>query len=137
MSETQAEAGWPKPYRLLDAEPYWEGLKAGRLKFQRCTGCRQAVWPAHSACPHCDADGLDWEVASGRGRLYSFSTVLRGPTPAFAAIAPYTVGFVEMQEGYFLFAQIEGAPEDLRIGQEVVARIVARGEHKLPVFARG
>lgn len=131
----QTQDGWPQPYQLLDARPYWEGLGAGLLKYQRCGGCGQAVWPAHSFCPHCSDERLTWEVSAGRGKLYSFSTVMRGPTPAFAAIAPYTVGFVEMDEGYFLFTQVEGAPEAMRIGGEVRARMIERGGQVLPVFA--
>ena len=136
MSHTHTHDGWPQPYRLLDAKPYWEGLAAGQLKFQRCTACNQVVWPAHSFCPHCnaDADKLEWQAASGRGSLYSYSTVLRGPTPAFASIAPYTVGFVEMDEGYYFFAQIEGAPETMKVGSRVEARMIQRGEQNLPVF---
>ncbi|AQV97787.1 hypothetical protein BJN34_28375 [Cupriavidus necator] len=130
----QTQDGWPQPYQLLDARPYWEGLAAGLLKYQRCGGCGQAVWPAHSFCPHCSSDKLAWEVSAGRGKLYSFSTVMRGPTPAFAAIAPYTVGFVEMDEGYFLFTQIEDPPEMLKIGSDVQARMIERGGQKLPVF---
>ena len=37
MSHTHTHDGWPQPYRLLDAKPYWEGLVAGQLKFKRCT----------------------------------------------------------------------------------------------------
>ncbi|MCY1217603.1 hypothetical protein D9M68_427830 [compost metagenome] len=132
----QTQDGWPQPYQLLDARPYWEGLGAGLLKYQRCGGCGQAVWPAHSFCPHCNADQLAWEVSAGRGKLYSFSTVMRGPTPAFAAIAPYTVGFVEMDEGYFLFTQIEGPPESMQIGNRVQARMIERGGQALPVFTQ-
>ncbi|CAG9186910.1 Zn-ribbon domain-containing OB-fold protein [Cupriavidus pinatubonensis] len=134
----QTKDGWPQPYALLDAQPYWEGLAAGQLKYQRCTACGEAVWPAHSFCPHCEADegdGLVWQQAKGTGTLYSFSTVMRGPTPAFASIAPYTVGFVEMDEGYHLFAQIEGAPETLHIGARMTARLIERGGQRLPVFA--
>ncbi|MGN5477058.1 Zn-ribbon domain-containing OB-fold protein [Cupriavidus basilensis] len=76
-----------------------------------------------------------WQAAKGSGTLYSYSTVMRGPTPAFASIAPYTVGFVEMDEGYHLFAQIEGAPETLRIGARMTARLIERGGQRLPVFA--
>ncbi|MNT41061.1 hypothetical protein D3C72_1774100 [compost metagenome] len=132
----QTQDGWPQPYQLLDARPYWDGLGVGLLKYQRCGGCGQAVWPAHSFCPHCNADQLAWEVSAGRGKLYSFSTVMRGPTPAFAAIAPYTVGFVEMDEGYFLFTQIEGPPESMQIGNRVQARMIERGGQALPVFTQ-
>ncbi|QKS01101.1 hypothetical protein F9288_16800 [Sphingomonas sp. CL5.1] len=134
MTRTQLHEGWPQPYRLLDAEPYWEGLEAGEIRFQHCAACDQPVWPAHSACPHCNEIRLEWRQSAGHGALYSFSTVMRGPTPSFASIAPYSVGFVEMDEGYYLFAQIDAPPELLKIGLRVEARMIRRGGQRLPVF---
>ncbi|SFW88662.1 Zn-ribbon domain-containing OB-fold protein [Amycolatopsis australiensis] len=126
---------WPQPYRLLDAEPYWAALEEQRLTFQRCGDCTEVVWPAHSYCPHCSARSLTWEESSGRGTVWSFSTVMRGPTPVWAAIVPYTVGFVELAEGYRLFSQIEAEPDTVEIGMPVEARFVRRGAQTLPVFA--
>lgn len=127
--------GWPQPYRLMDAEPYWDNLQKEQLTFQRCTECTEAVWPAHSQCPNCGTASLRWEPSKGKGKVYSFSTVLRGPTPAWQSIVPYTVGFVEMEEGYFLFTQIEAAAEDIAVGKPVEVRFIRRGEQTLPVFA--
>lgn len=137
MSDITHIDGWPQPYPQLDAEPYWAALREQRLTYQRCGACNEAVWPAHSYCPHCgaDPDRLAWHEASGRGTVYSFSTVMRGPTPTWAAIAPYTVGFIAMAEGYHLFSQIEAPPEDIRIGQAVQVKFIRRGAQILPVFA--
>lgn len=131
---TETAPAWPQPYRLLDAEPYWAALDEGRLTFQRCTECHDVVWPAHSFCPHCDARSLVWEESTGRGTVWSFSTVMRGPSPVWAAIVPYTVGFVRLDEGYHLFSQIEAEPDDVVIGMPVAVRLVRRGEQTLPVF---
>ncbi|MGV9423310.1 Zn-ribbon domain-containing OB-fold protein [Streptomyces sp. NPDC003656] len=136
MTDAKALNDWPQPYRLMDAQPYWEALAEERLTFQRCADCAQAVWPAHSSCTHCGSAELSWERSSGHGTIYSYSTIMRGPTPVWSAIAPYTVGFVQLDEGYFLFTQIEGEPDDIEIGKEVSVRFVQRGEQKLPVFAR-
>ena len=135
MTDTEL-TDWPQPYRLMDAAPYWEALAEDRLTFQRCRDCEDVVWPAHSRCPECSSCALAWEESCGRGRVYSWSTVFRGPTPVWASIAPYTVGFVELDEGYFLFSQIEGDPDDLAVGDEVSVRYVQRGEQRIPVFAR-
>ncbi|MYX42956.1 hypothetical protein GTW59_18080 [Streptomyces sp. SID89] len=134
MTEAKALNDWPQPYRLMAAEPYWQALSEEQLTFQRCADCARAVWPVHTYCTHCGSAGLSWERSGGHGTVYSYSTILRGPTPVWAGIAPYTVGFVEMDEGYFLFTQIEGDPDDIEIGKEVTVRYVQRGEQKLPVF---
>ncbi|MFD5121946.1 Zn-ribbon domain-containing OB-fold protein [Streptomyces sp. NPDC058385] len=136
MTDAKALNDWPQPYRLMDAEPYWQALSDEQLTFQRCADCEQAVWPAHSLCTHCGSPELSWEQSGGRGTIYSFSTIMRGPTPVWSGIAPYTVGFVQLDEGYYLFTQIEGDPADIGIGKEVSVRFVQRGEQKLPVFAR-
>lgn len=134
MSETQSRGGWPQPYRLPDAEPYWQSLGQEQLTYQHCAACEQAVWPPHSHCPHCGARSLAWKESRGRGTVYSFSAVMRGPTPVWAAIVPYTVGFVQMEEGYCLFTQIDAPAESIRIGQPVRVRYVQRGGQVLPVF---
>jgi uncharacterized OB-fold protein len=135
MTDHHSLHTWPQPYRLLDAQPYWEALSAERVTYQRCAGCALPVWPAHSLCPHCGSASLDWEQSGGRGEIYSFSTIMRGPTPVWADIVPYTVGFIAMDEGYFLFAQIDGEPDAIEIGKRVEVRFIQRGEQKLPVFA--
>ncbi|WP_326536588.1 Zn-ribbon domain-containing OB-fold protein [Pseudorhodoferax sp.] len=135
MSAIAYVDGWPQPYPLPAAEPYWQALQQQRLTYQHCTACSQTVWPAHSHCPHCGRQTLEWRESSGRGTVYSFSTVMRGPTPAWQAIVPYTVGFVRMAEGHYLFTQIEGDPKTIAIGQPVAVRFVQRGDQTLPVFA--
>jgi uncharacterized OB-fold protein len=134
MSEATNTKGWPQPYRLLDAQPYWEALRQGQLTYQRCAACSQPVWPAHSFCPHCSSKELAWQVAKGAGTVYSYSTVERGPTPLWQSIAPYTVGFVQMDEGYYLFTQFLAKPEDMAIGKRVQVRFEERGEQVLPFF---
>lgn len=126
---------WPQPYRLLDAEPYWAALDEERLTFQRCGGCRDAIWPAHSYCPHCGSPELSWEESAGRGTVWSYSTIARGPTSLWASIVPYTVGFVAVDEGYHLFTQIDGEPETITVGMPVKVRFLQRGGQTLPVFA--
>lgn len=134
MSEVQYAGGWPQPCRLMDAQPYWEALEQGHLNYQRCGDCALAVWPPHRFCPHCSSPSLAWERSSGRGRIYSFSTVVRGPTPKWQSIAPYTVGFVEMEEGYYLFTQFQADAREIVIGKAVEVRFEKRGDHVLPVF---
>ncbi|NIE64415.1 OB-fold domain-containing protein [Burkholderia sp. Ax-1719] len=134
MTDTHSLNSWPQPYRLPDAAPYWAALSEDRLTYQHCNDCAQAVWPAHSFCTHCGSRSLDWRQSSGGGSVWSFSTVMRGPTPVWAAIVPYTVGFIQMDEGYFLFSQIEADPEAIAIGQRVTVRFTQRGEQKLPLF---
>jgi uncharacterized OB-fold protein len=54
-----------------------------------------------------------WEQASGRGKLYAFSTLVR-------ATPPYTIAYVTLEEGPTMMTNIVDAdPNELAIGQEV------------------
>ncbi|MBV6759826.1 OB-fold domain-containing protein [Rhodococcus opacus] len=87
-------------------------------------------------CLHGDAteSASSWTQSTGSGTIYSYSTNMCGPTPVWATIVPYTVGFAEMNGGYTLFAQIGGESDAIAIGNPVTTRFVQRGEQKLPVF---
>ncbi|MGE4242011.1 Zn-ribbon domain-containing OB-fold protein [Ramlibacter sp.] len=135
MSSVKYEDGWPQPHRIMDAEPYWAALQEDRLTYQRCDTCTQAVWPPHGFCPHCSGRSLTWHTSKGKGKVYSHSTVVRGPTATWQKISPYTVGFVEMDEGYYLFTQFLAKPDDVVIGKRVEVRYEKRGTQTQPLFA--
>lgn len=121
-----------------EAEPYWQGLQEGRIRFQRCCECGRSVWRPRYACPTCLSRKLTWEDSKGAGNLYSFSVVRRAPSPAFASEVPYVVCIAEMNEGYFLFGRLEtthawreqsAADKIADIGAPLTARVIrdARG----------
>ncbi len=109
----------PRPYITMDAAPYWQAVKEGRLIFQRCAGCGSAVWQPRSVCPYCTRTDLRWEDANGRGTVYSFSTIFHPPLAIWTSKVPYTVGLIHMQEDYYFFSEIVAKPEQIRIGAAV------------------
>jgi uncharacterized OB-fold protein len=117
------------------AAPYWEGLRQGEIRFQRCGQCSNVVFIPRAFCPYCLAgeDALTWHVYEGTGTLYTYSTIHSPPTAEYADKVPYTLGFVELDEGYFLFGEIEG--DEFEIGTRLSARVEPRGEQHLVVFA--
>lgn len=133
QGEDGALTGLPQPRKTMDAEPFWAGVEQGKLLFQRCGGCQAVVWPAHSVCPYCDATGLTWEASSGRGEIYSFSTVMRPPTPVWNDKAPYTVGIVHLEEDYYFFTEIDEPWETIEIGRQVEVSFPER-DVRLPIF---
>jgi uncharacterized OB-fold protein len=52
--------------------------------------------------------------------------------PVWTTIVPYTVGFVQLVDGYTLFAQIDGEPDAVAIGRPITTRFVQRGEQNSP-----
>ena len=64
----------------------------------------------------------------GRGTVYSFSVVHRGPGP-FSAAVPFVVAYVELAEGPRVLTNIVGCePEEVHIGQPVSVVFCDTGE---------
>jgi hypothetical protein len=63
---------------------------------------------------------LEWAPASGRGEVYSYTTVFRPPTRDFQPDVPYVVAVVELTEGVRVISHIVDCPPDrVRIGMPV------------------
>ena len=97
MSDTTTQL--PEPDITELNKPHWDGLREGRLMFQRCTACGHAWMPAREDCPNCLNDGYDWQAASGKGRLISWVVYHVPFNKAFAGKLPYNVAVVELDEG--------------------------------------
>ena len=74
-------------------------------------------------CPHCWSTDLAPVPASGRGTVYTYSTVFVNDLAPFSAQLPYVAAVVELEEGPRLMTLIEGAGADqLRVGLPVTTR---------------
>jgi len=122
----------PRPTRL--SAPHWEGCRAGRLRVQRCRDCGSYVFVPQPVCTGCFGDGLEWVDSSGRGTLYSFTTVHRPQRPAFAV--PYTVAIVELEEGWHMLSNlIDCEPSEIRVGMPLEVSFRKMSEDiTLPLF---
>ncbi len=101
------------------AAPFWSAAAEGRLDLPFCEECGKPHMFPRDRCPHCGGARLAWRAASGRGEVYSFSTVRRAPTPAFAPDAPYTVAIVTLAEGPHLMGRLAAPHDSARIGMPV------------------
>jgi uncharacterized OB-fold protein len=98
MTDAQPYAK-PLPVPSRVTEPFWEGLRQGELRLQRCADCGKHIFYPRSVCKHCLSQGLEWVIVSGRGRLYSYTVVRRAMNPAFQSDVPYVYAIVELEEG--------------------------------------
>ena len=106
----------PRPTQL--SKPHWDGCREGVLRVQRCGACGGYVFITQPLCTHCQSDELDWVESTGRGTLYSFTTVHRPQSPEFEV--PYTVAIVELDEGFHMLSNlVEGEPEAMQIGMRL------------------
>ncbi|WP_158085750.1 Zn-ribbon domain-containing OB-fold protein [Henriciella aquimarina] len=53
--------------------PYFEGLKAGEIRVQKCAGCSEIHWPAVFRCPDCGSWEHVWQTVSPEGRIFSWT----------------------------------------------------------------
>lgn len=113
----------PLPTILPESEEYWAGCKRHELLVQRCRTCGQIQWPFRTHCSNCDTLTTDLEPvkASGKGTVYSYSTVYRPLTEAFAEDIPYTVILVDLDEegARMMSSMVDCKPEDVKIGMKV------------------
>lgn len=116
---------------------FWAGAREGRLLVQRCEDCGRYRHPPMPLCAACQSPRVEAVAVSGRGRVYSCTTVRRVFHPGFAARVPYVIALVELREraNLFMVSNIVGcAPEAVRIGAEVMVEFQSHGDWILPVF---
>jgi uncharacterized OB-fold protein len=104
--------GKPLPEPNETTRPFWEGTRAHQLRIQRCRDCRKYIFYPRALCPFCLSEHLEWRVASGRGKVYSYTVVRRAMHPAFREDVPYVLAIVELDEGPRLTTNIIGVPAD-------------------------
>ena len=96
-------------------------LREGRFEIQRCDDCARHVFMPRVLCPHCGGARLSWTTPSGRGAVYSCTTVRRKADSG----GDYNVSIIALDEGPQLMSRVEGIAADaVRIGMRVCAQIV-------------
>ena len=90
-----------------------------RLVGEVCEGCGARIFPPRDICPECEAPAKAPFIFSGRGEVYSYSTVYHPPR-GFEEFAPYTVALIRLDEGPMVTAQLTDVEADqVRIGMPV------------------
>ena len=96
----------------MEIPKYW------RLKKQRyaltgeiCPHCGEAIFPPRDVCPACKNEAKEERTFSGRGTVYSFTTVTNPPA-GFEAYSPYTVALIKLEEGPYVTAQLTDLGEE-------------------------
>lgn len=109
---------------------YFDHLAEGRFMIQKSCSTGGHVFYPRVAEPGTGATDLEWVAASGRGTVYS-TTVIRQkpPTPN------YNLALIDLAEGPRMMSRVEGiAPEAVKIGMAVKAKVVRENDQPLVVF---
>ena len=104
----------------MDIPRHW------RLQKQRygltgevCPHCDAKLFPPRDVCPECGQEAKTLYNFSGRGEVYSYTTVFDAPA-GYEDVAPYTVALVKLEEGPLVTAQLTDMDENkVEIGTPV------------------
>jgi len=102
-----------------------------------CPHCEEKIFPPRDICPECGEDARIPFQFSGRGEVYSYTTVNQPPA-GYQENAPYTLALVQLEEGPLVTAQLTdlGAdPVSLGMPVEMVTRkLRSDGERGMLVY---
>lgn len=104
----------------MDIPRHW------RLKKQRyalvgevCGHCEAKVFPPRDICPECGEEAKTLYQFSGKGEVYSYTTVYEAPA-GFEEAAPYTIAMVKLAEGPLVTAQLTDLEtREVKVGMPV------------------
>lgn len=103
-----------------ESRPFWDAAKEGRFLIKRCGACGAAHHYPRPFCPKCWSEDVQWEEASGRATLYTWSTVFMNDLPPFGDRLPYVAAAVDLEEGPRVMTNlVDCDPADLVVGMPV------------------
>ena len=70
-----------------------------------CPHCDEKIFPPRDVCPHCAREAKTPYVFSGKGEVYSYTTVYDAPE-GYEENTPYTVALIKLEEGPLVTAQL-------------------------------
>ena len=106
-----------------------------RLVGEICEKCNARIFPPRDICPECEAPAKTELLFSGKGKVYSYSTV-HNPPRGFEDFAPYTVALVRLEEGPMITAQLTDVDHvNVSVGMpvEMVTRKIQAGGEEGPI----
>ncbi len=103
----------------MDIPRHW------RLRKQRyglvgevCPHCDAKIFPPRDVCPECGQEAKTLYSFSGRGQVYSYTTVYEPPA-GYEENVPYTVALIKLEEGPMVTAQLTDLDGEVQIGAPV------------------
>jgi uncharacterized OB-fold protein len=137
MAEASSEYRRPLSRRQGYAREFYDYCRRHELRFQRCTDC--ATWRhiPRDMCANCGSFRAEWAKASGRGKVFSWTTVMQPMLPQFADV-PYSPAIIELEEGVRMLSFVVNVkPDELAVDMPVeVSFDDVTEEVTLPKFKR-
>lgn len=130
----------PSPQRPLpdrseaDTGAFWTASKEHRLTYQACGACGEIIFHPRRHCTNCLSTDLQWHDSAGGGTVYTYTVIHQHGLPFFRARLPYVLGFIDLDEGFRLLAEIDAAPGTVQVGQRVTVGWEDHADLAVPVF---
>jgi uncharacterized OB-fold protein len=106
-------------------------LAEGKLMLQRSRRTGEVFFYPRVLTPGEGSAEWEWIEASGAGEVYATTVVRQRPEKG----GSYNVALIDLAEGCRMMGRVEGvAPEDVKIGMRVTARIAEIDGEKAVVF---
>ncbi|MBV9967000.1 MAG: OB-fold domain-containing protein, partial [Alphaproteobacteria bacterium] len=82
-----------------ETQPFWDATAQDKLLYKKCAACGEPHFYPRNHCPFCFSDKVEWQEASGRGTIYTYSVMRRAPVP-------YAIAYVTLAEGPTIMTNI-------------------------------
>ena len=104
----------------MDIPRHWRLRKQRyNLVGEECDHCDAKLFPPRDICPECGEEAKALYAFSGKGEVYSYTTVYEAPA-GFEEVSPYTVAMVRLEEGPLITAQLTDLEDrNVEIGMPV------------------
>jgi len=89
-----------------------------------CPHCSEKIFPPRDVCPHCSGEAKTPYTFSGKGEVYSYTTVYDAPE-GYEGTTPYTVAIIKLDEGPLVTAQltdVDNGKAEIGMPVEMVTR---------------
>ncbi len=102
-----------------------------------CPHCEEKIFPPRDVCPNCAQEAKTPYVFSGKGEVYSYTTIY-DPPEGYEGNAPYTVALIKLEEGPLITAQltdVDNGKVEIGVPVEMVTRKLREdGERRMLVY---
>ena len=120
---------YPAPEPNVETQPFWTRAAEGKLLIGKCRTTGQHFYYPRAVSPFVAGGEVDLVEASGKGTLYSFSTMRRGQN------TPYVLAYVTLDEGPAVLTNIVDCDADaLKIGDRMKVSFIPTDGPPLPGF---
>ena len=101
---------------FLREDLFTEGPEGIRLLAFKCAACEKVSFPKLELCPYCLGEKMEAIALSGKGSLYSYTTI-NVPTSKFKP--PHAIGWIDTPEGARILSPLAIDERGFKIGAEM------------------